>query len=59
MTKQDPTPHQMWMQAGHCHYVHRTKAWCNDDEGHEGPHWAVRLTPDGGMKKEVLHEVDR
>lgn len=50
----EPTPHQRWMQEGRCHYVHWTKAWCNDDEGHEGEHWAVRLTPDGGMEREVL-----
>ena len=50
----DAVARARWLLQGHCEFIHTTKWWCNDDLGHVGPHWAMRLMGDGTERREVL-----
>jgi hypothetical protein len=48
----EPTPHDRYVEAGHCPAVLWTKAWCNDVPGHPGAHWSLRQMEGGALRRE-------
>jgi hypothetical protein len=53
----EKTPHERWVEAGHCPSISSTKAWCNFEAGHHTNHMAPYLHPGG--KKQPLWWTDK